>query len=453
MDLALIRAMLGEAVEDRGRDSETLRQGERRLGAIVQNSSEIMKIVGAEGTLVYANPAFARVFGHEPEQAVASDMNVLDYTHPDDLAKVAEDTQRALESAAAGAEEPPTHTTEYRFRCADGSYRLIEGTATYLLEEPEIEGVVINARDITERKEAERAIKTQQELLAAVTQGAPLMLFALDREGVYTLAQGKAFESMVGEPADRIGRSVFECFSEESGVPGYVRRTLSGEDVLAVVEVEGRSFETRYTPMYDESDAVIGVTGVATDVTERMELQRELEHQAFRDPLTGLSNRRLFEDRLQNALTRCRRSEEPLAVLFMDLDDFKPVNDGNGHDAGDELLIAVAGRLRTALRPEDTICRLGGDEFVVLLEDMDQEAASSVAERIVSTLQEPFMLNQSKRASQVEVRLSTSVGVAVAAPACAYDHPPAKLIREADGAMYRAKQSGKARYELSVLTT
>lgn len=131
----------------------------------------------------------------------------------------------------------------------------------------------------------------------------------------------------------------------------------------------------------------------------------------------------------------------------MDLDDFKAVNDESGHEAGDELLVAVAGRLRGCLRPEDTVCRMGGDEFVMLLEDAGEKEAADVAHRVAEALRAPFEIRGAGR----EVSLTTSLGVAIAPPGAAGESSSRTLFREADAAMYRAKRRGKAGYEISVL--
>jgi diguanylate cyclase (GGDEF)-like protein len=163
-----------------------------------------------------------------------------------------------------------------------------------------------------------------------------------------------------------------------------------------------------------------------------------LTRQAFHDPLTKLPNRALFLDRLEHALARMDRRKRSVAVLFLDLDDFKPINDSRGHDAGDRLLVSVSQRLAECLRPEDTIARLGGDEFVVLLEDIDDvRFAQRVARRIAAALEAPFALDG------YEAAVTASIGIAVSAAA---DTSAETLLRAADQAMYTAKREGKARY-------
>jgi diguanylate cyclase (GGDEF)-like protein/PAS domain S-box-containing protein len=183
------------------------------------------------------------------------------------------------------------------------------------------------------------------------------------------------------------------------------------------------------------------MAGSQTDITERKRAESQLKHDALHDSLTGLPNRVLFLNRLEHAMLRSarRRHEELTAVLFLDLDRFKLVNDSLGHTIGDRLLVEVARRLDGALRPGDTVARLGGDEFTVLLEDIsDRSEAERVAERMLDTLTAPFRLDDR------DLYLSASIGIAVA-PA---DADPGEVIRDADAAMYRAKAEGKGRHAM-----
>jgi diguanylate cyclase (GGDEF)-like protein/PAS domain S-box-containing protein len=182
---------------------------------------------------------------------------------------------------------------------------------------------------------------------------------------------------------------------------------------------------------------VAGVVVTARDVTERRRLEAELSHQAFHDSLTGLANRALFADRVSHALDRGVRRRNLFAVLFVDLDDFKTVNDSLGHAAGDELLVEVSRRFESCLRPEDTCARLGGDEFAVMIESIaDPEAAIVVARRILGAIREPSWVMGS------EVTVSASVGIAFGSGAQTAN----EVLRSADLAMYRAKADGKSSY-------
>jgi diguanylate cyclase (GGDEF)-like protein/PAS domain S-box-containing protein len=186
-----------------------------------------------------------------------------------------------------------------------------------------------------------------------------------------------------------------------------------------------------------DDPSVRGLVVNARDVTERSRLEAELERRALFDSLTGLPNRAVFRDRLEHALARTARRPETLAVLLLDLDGFKLVNDSLGHDAGDELLVVLGGRVRRSARSSDTVARLGGDEFAILLEDaVSEQSALTLAERILAALKQPFEVRGR------EVFVSASVGIALDDGSAAQ---PDDLIRNADTAMYAAKADGKGK--------
>lgn len=180
--------------------------------------------------------------------------------------------------------------------------------------------------------------------------------------------------------------------------------------------------------------------GIMLDITARKGLEERLIIRAFHDPLTGLSNRALFMEHLERALARRDLRERPVAVLFLDLDNFKLVNDSFGHEVGDQLLMALAGRLQTCVRPEDTVARMGGDEFTILLGDIrDTTDVVRVAERIIEEFRIPFVLEER------EIFVSASVGIATSVSS---RNRPSSLLKNADLALYEAKRKGKSCYEI-----
>jgi diguanylate cyclase (GGDEF)-like protein/PAS domain S-box-containing protein len=213
------------------------------------------------------------------------------------------------------------------------------------------------------------------------------------------------------------------------------------------VEASLRGLDGRVRPFHwtgavleDEHGALIGLTVSGRDITERRALEEQLAHQAFHDPLTSLPNRALFMNRLSHALARTSRKPESVAVMFLDLDRFKVINDSLGHHVGDSLLIEVSARLRQCLRPADTVARLGGDEFAILLEDVeDLKEVAQVAERIGEVLGPAFIFEGR------EVFVTASIGLALGHAGLA---GPEGIVRNADMAMYQAKSKGKARYEV-----
>jgi len=261
--------------------------------------------------------------------------------------------------------------------------------------------------------------------------------------------ESPAVERVLGYKADdRVGLSAFGSFHPDDRSFGeqlladVIRSTgamVAGEFRIKHADGSWRWIEAVGKNLLDDP-AVGGVVVNYRDVTSRKTLEQELRHQAFHDSLTGLANRALFIDRLEHALSLSKRSPRPLAVLFVDLDDFKTINDSLGHGEGDAILEAVAERLRGALRSGDTLARMGGDEFAILVEDPPAaRAPTAVAERLVAALQAPFAQGGK------ELFVRASVGVAVVT---SRHQTSEELLRNADIAMYMAKRKGKNRIEI-----
>jgi diguanylate cyclase (GGDEF)-like protein/PAS domain S-box-containing protein len=273
-------------------------------------------------------------------------------------------------------------------------------------------------------------------------------VYFLDREGRTILVSAGALAVLTSglPPAQLIGKSASELFGEK-----FVEEAdADAQEILATgctivgelkpVTLPGRPsrwFQTTKMPLRDRDGEIIGTFGVARDLTAQIEAERALAHLALHDPLTGLPNRALILDRIDQMLARTRRNHLRCAVMFLDLDDFKDVNDSLGHHAGDQLLIAVGERISSAMRETDTVGRLGGDEFVVLVEGESMSAGAEViADRILDVLQTPFEI----AASDIPIAVSASIGIAEA------DRQTSdELLRDADTALYQAKAKGKRR--------
>ena len=290
------------------------------------------------------------------------------------------------------------------------------------------------------------------EQLNAITRSLGEGVIALDGDGTITFANPAA-ESMLGwRRGELLGREIAESVDPEgrdlmSATPEWVHlpRLRAGEtlriDEHVVTRRDGHPLDVALTasPVVREG-GVVGAVVVFRDVRDRKTLERRLVHQAFHDPLTGLPNRALFLDRLEHARARSMRDGGTQAVLFLDVDRFKVINDSLGHRTGDQVLQTVASRLVGVLRPSDTVARFGGDEFTVLLEQVaDAAEAAQTAERILRALQLPM------EAAERDVVITASIGIAIAEPGNA----PGDLLAAADIAMYQAKSRGKNRYVIA----
>jgi diguanylate cyclase (GGDEF)-like protein/PAS domain S-box-containing protein len=293
-------------------------RSQARLSSLIRNASDVVCIVGRDARVRFMSPSVRRLFGRTPEELVGRELAGM--VAPDEAQRVV-----AFVASVAAHDNGRPASAEFRVRNAQREWRDVEALGTNLLGDEQIEGIVLNIRDISERK---------------------------------------AF-------------------------------------------------------------------------------QAELEHQAFHDPLTGLPNRALFRNRVAHALASQRRSELPVTVLFLDVDDFKVVNDSLGHAAGDEVLREVARRIDDCMRPVDTAARLGGDEFAILLHESESDLqAVEVAQRLMSALSAPIPLQGRT------VSIAASVGIALGEHGAASPRDAEELLRNADAAMHMAKESGKAQHRI-----
>ncbi|HYK82679.1 MAG TPA: PAS domain S-box protein [Gemmatimonadales bacterium] len=245
----------------RARSEAALRRSEEHFRSLIENASDIVTIVGENGVFRYASPAVERVLGYPPSELL--ERNTFDFVHPDDIAVVGEALSRALHRPAR------PQTAQFRFRARDGSWRVLEAVGQARATESGAAQLIVNARDVTERRRQERALRESKERLRTVIAGAPLVLFALDREGVFTLVEGKGLDAVGVRPAQLVGRAAAELYAEVPQALADVRRALAGETFSSTVEVYGVVFDVWYTPIRDGAGQVTGVIGVANDITER----------------------------------------------------------------------------------------------------------------------------------------------------------------------------------------
>jgi len=396
--------------------------------------------VGGEDEWHFVSPQVKAFLGYSPAE-FTSDL-WLSRMYPADRDRVLEEEDRDRDRP-----DGSTHRIEYRFRTKDG--RVVWISDEYvLMSGPDgrryYRGVML---DITERKMSETELGPHEERYRSLVQHACDVIVVIDAEGSITYLSPSVERVLGYTPLERIGRSMFDLVHpddlalERETISELLKRTGNYSRIeLRVCHKDGsyRWLEVSLTNLL-EDPGVQGIFVNYRDVSERKMLEQQLRHHALHDPLTGLANRSLLVDRLEHAIAASARRNEHLAVLFIDLDDFKLVNDVFGHAAGDQVLIAAAGRIRPCLRSEDTASRLGGDEFVVLLEGVDHESdATTIARRILESLHLPFVVGDQ------EVTIQASIGVAVAdAPQNAQT-----LLRRADAAMYLAKSRGSGRYEV-----
>ncbi|WP_158284588.1 sensor domain-containing diguanylate cyclase [Azospirillum sp. TSO35-2] len=416
---------------------EALHQSEQRLARMVEHLP-----VGAayvEGERIFLNQSAERITGYH-----RTELPTLDAWFKAAYADHHDEMRRRYDVARqAGA---PV-LSELQIRCKSGALRWIRFSA-YLTPG----GEVWLLEDVTEHRATLEALHQERAVLQSLIESMPDIVFFKDRDGVY-LNYNRAASDYVGrvpKPDERVRdidlvdaetaarRRQVDALAIEQGV-------VRNEEWFVYRDGRQRLMETVKTACRDRDGQVLGVVGISRDITDRRAMEEmlrrseaEKDHMANHDPLTGLPNRRLFFSRASAALARSRQTGQQVALLFIDLDGFKPVNDRLGHDSGDQVLRVTAERLTHSLRASDTVARVGGDEFVVLLEGV---TALADVDRLAAKLVEALSVDIPLDSETVSV--GTSIGVAL------YPHDasdPGSLLKAADNALYQAKRLGRGQH-------
>src|SRR3954452_18549085 len=413
-----------------------LRDSETRYRSVADASPIGIYEMDATPVLRFVNERWQEITGFGEEEAL--DHNWQQMIHPDDRDLMAE--QWAVTGARGKAFRGMVRVVR-----PDGDVRwVMSATEPLFDEEGALTGHVGTLDDITERLANERDTERLSDIIEATSD--LVVISDRNRHILYMNSAGRRFFGL--GPTDSVEEFDFTPFTPQWAIERYVNETIPAMATRGIWSGEFAYYHEGYeVPVsavflahHDADGHLEFVSSVTRDITERKAFEERLEYQATHDPLTGLPNRTLFLDRLELALARARRSNRPVAVLFCDVDHFKVVNDSLGHSAGDRLLVSLAQRLRSALRPGDTVARFGGDEFVILCDDLVTEHdAVAIAERANNAVHEPLIVEAT------EVFPSLSIGIAFASPL----KEPETMIRDADAAMYLAKERGRARYEVN----
>jgi diguanylate cyclase (GGDEF)-like protein/PAS domain S-box-containing protein len=413
------------------------RRSNRRFRALVENSSDVVMVIGDDDRITFASPTVRRLLGRE-ESAVLG-RTLPEFVADDDALHI-----RRLLAAPSQARNSGRSSVEVRMIHGDGEYRWFEVEARDLRDDDEVRGVVITASDASERKRAEAQLMRSESRFRLMVQNSSDVVIIIDEDSLITYVS-PSIERMLGfSPIEVLGRNVFELLSvaEADRVRALSEVDLDGTSIE--VRVQGatgvvHSLEVSITDLTGQP-AVDGIVLNIRDVTDRKVLEDDLRHQSLHDDLTGLANRLMFTERLHDALATRGTSAEMIGVVFIDLDDFKLINDSLGHLVGDEALVAVAQRIQQCLRLSDLACRLGADEFAVLLTGVYGESEIlDVVARIRSAIGEPLQLESH------DLHLVASIGIATDIDS---SHSAEELLRSADLAVHKAKQAGKDRVEI-----
>ncbi|RZI84364.1 MAG: diguanylate cyclase [Rubrivivax sp.] len=414
-----------KAVEQRLHDSE------RQLKMVADNLPALVFYIDAQERYRFANARYMPMLGVDPATMIGRTVDeVLG-------AETAAWVLPNLRTALAGESVHFTRDSVIKGREVHFMFDYMPDVR----EDGTVQGVYGMALDITQRRQAELRQAESEERLRTITDNLPAVITYVDKD-YHLRFCNLAFEKWLGIPvAQAVGRPVEDVLPESilaERRPWY-NRALQGEQVqfeMASVLGKGPShMQVTYIPHFGQDGAVQGFYTLSMDITARKEVERKLEMLARFDVLTGLANRRQFEEQLTQAMARCRRSQRGMALLFLDVDKFKAINDSLGHAAGDEVLKEFALRLTRCVRVTDTVARLAGDEFIIIVEGLTSiDDREVVARKILADMASPFEVFDQT------VPVSTSIGVAVFQGG---DETEAMLMAQADKALYEAKASGR----------
>jgi diguanylate cyclase (GGDEF)-like protein/PAS domain S-box-containing protein len=437
-EAALLAETLNGMAQSLQQRSHALEQSEHRLRLIADHMPALISYVDRDERFRFTNAFYGDVYKLEASQIIGKSMREL--MGEEVYAQIKPKIDEALHGLPI----------MYELR------QTINGVTRDLAmiyfpdygEREEVTGFYIMGLDVTARTAAESSLRKSEQRLRAITDNLPVLISVIDRDETYRFCNATYRDWLGVDPATIVGCRLKDVsgLAEYSVIKPFVTRALAGESVTfehtGMMGSVARHMLVTYLPLRGDKNAAKttetdGFYVLIEDLTQRKTLEDQLSHMAQYDQLTGLPNRYLLHDRLQLACQRSARDGKQLAVLYLDVDDFKSINDLLGHAGGDTLLKQFGQRLQGQVRASDTVARVGGDEFVVLMEGFfSLDHLRGVASKIVEAMQPPFHLID--RA----VHVSASIGVATAPPSSTWE----EVLHAADSAMYEAKAAGSGRF-------
>ncbi|MFY9313928.1 MAG: PAS domain S-box protein [Burkholderiales bacterium] len=429
-----VYTFIRDVTQSRQAESEA-REAEQQFRLVADNVPAMIAYIGSDYRYRYANRSYIEFYG---EGEAVKGKSAAEFLGAETWRAVSDSFGRAM------AGETINYVRTHRRR--SGRTRQVDVTLVpHLSEAGQALGIFVLALDVTSRRRSEEALRLRNRALESSVNA--VMITASAAGGFEVAYVNPAFERMTGyAAAEAIGRSPRFLHGDDTDQPGLealrsaLREEREGSARIRNYRKDGTMFwlEVRIAPVRDEEGHVTHYVSAGSDVTDRVRYEQEIERHANYDTLTGLPNRNLLNDRLSQAIVKAERVKLPVAVLYLDLDHLKRINDSLGHVMGDSVIAAVGARLASVVRTGDTVARMGGDEFVIVLADLKREEdAAAVAAKILESVGAPLGIDGH------EFVLSASVGVAIF-PKDGAD--TATLLRNADAALYRMKEQGRDGY-------
>jgi diguanylate cyclase (GGDEF)-like protein/PAS domain S-box-containing protein len=408
---------------------------------LAENSRDLVVRMQPSGHRLYTSPSVKDMLGYEPEELMEPRWDLI---HPDDMTILTATIKSLTENGGSA-------TVLYRVKHRNGSYIWIEALARLVInsEHKGESEIIYSGRDVSTRIKAEQALHASDSRMRAITDNIPAIIAQIDKDQRYVFVNAYTEKVLGFDQHYLIGKTMREARGDEHyiEVQPHVEEVMQGNRVRfersKLVDGKLYHFQSNYMPDYDENGSVQGFYVLSFNITALKNAEANLDKLSRIDSLTEVANRRHFDEQLSAALARTRRQQNAITLLYLDIDNFKTINDTHGHLVGDAAIIAFAKRLQSCVREGDLIARLGGDEFVVLIENPSPESGEIMAKKLLLILQQALIIDE------ITLPLTASIGVAYCTKA-----PDAKtLMNLADQALYDAKQAGRNTYRVKLLTT
>ncbi len=411
--------------------------------SILETAGEGIVSLDARGSLTYVNPAAAELLGALPKDLLGRDARDF-WVQSNCYPQVDNWSKLPIQQIMDGDIQLSSGTAA--FKRSDDTQFPVEFLARPLIVSSSLKGIVLTFHDITEKLEGRRALEESESQFRELSENSLVGVYVI-QEDIFTYVNPRLAEIFGYKREEIIGKmGPLDLSSPESrtGVKTNVEKRISGEVesihyMIRGLRKDGTKIDVELFGNRSLYHGTPGVIGTLLDITSRIDAEGQIQYQAYYDTLTGLPNRRLFNDRLDHALKTADRQDQKLALLCLDLDRFKQVNDSLGHETGDALLRSVCARIQNTIHDNDTLARLGGDELAIVLERIEGvEMAAAISAQVLALFEKPFDVGPHK------LFIAASMGISI--------YPEdgetgANLVKHADAAMYTAKKQGGAAYE------